>query len=98
MTTPPACRLGGDCELIGREAIFGPRNPGIVQCLKCSTVYEAAGWVPRYCAHCEKFWGESLHDPCLGTLEGVTMACCGHGDLTKAYRMHADGRLEGTMP
>jgi hypothetical protein len=31
------------------------------------------------------------HDPCLGTLEGVTSACCGHGGVVQGYREFSDG-------
>lgn len=84
------CRLGGECDLVSRDHLFG--RPGIAQCRKCSQVYEATGWTHRVCPHCEKPYGESLHDPCLGTLEGVAEACCGHGDPTKAYVSYRDGR------
>jgi hypothetical protein len=31
------------------------------------------------------------HDPCLGRLEGVTSACCGHGGVVEGYRVLEDG-------
>ena len=31
------------------------------------------------------------HDPCLGTLPGVTSACCGHGGVVEGYRVYEDG-------
>ena len=100
------CRLGGLCELYSRDSYLGGyRGLGIAQCKKCSQVYEAQQWVKRVCAHCEKPYGESLHDPCLGELPPdpehgrVTQACCGHGDETQAYRIYADAtRVNGLIP
>ena len=82
---PPACRLGGVCDLRSREAVYGDIAPGVGQCVKCSIVYEATGWRPRTCSHCGLAWGESVHDPCLGTIPDCGGACCGHGDPTKRY-------------
>jgi len=84
-------------ELISREVVLGDHAPGIAQCLRCSQVFEATGWQPRVCAHCGLAYGESLHDPCLGTLEGVMEACCGHGDESRRYVSYADGRREGAV-
>lgn len=84
----PACRLGGDCQLLSRDDIYGwsvATGAGLAQCVKCSTVYEATGWRPRQCQHCGRFYGESTHDPCLGYLDGTTGACCGHGDPARRY-------------
>jgi hypothetical protein len=67
---------------------------GIAQCVDCSQVYEATGWRERVCDHCRLPYGESLHDPCLGTLEGVTEACCGHGDPSRAYMIRG-GEISG---
>jgi hypothetical protein len=36
-------------------------------------------------------------DPCLGRLEGVTQACCGHGGLVNPYVTIAPGNAPGTM-
>ena len=93
MPAAPLCRLGGVCVLAGRDALLGV--PGVAQCRNCSEVYSASAWVPRACEHCGLMYGESLHDPCLGHLDGVVEACCGHGDEAKAYRRYADGRREG---
>ena len=86
------CRAGGECELVSREIVYTEKAPGVAQCLKCSTVYQADNWRPRHCDHCNKDWGESLHDPCLGTIEGANEVCCGHGDPDKAYANFNDGR------
>lgn len=33
------------------------------------------------------------HDPCLGTLDGVSNACCGHGVTEEAYVQFGDGTI-----
>lgn len=82
----PTCRVTGEpCRLRSREAVYGDLAPGVAQCLDCSTVYEASGWKLRLCTHCKRFWGASLHDPCLGTLPNVSGACGGHGDPSQRY-------------
>lgn len=91
----PTCRLGGDCDLVSREQLLG--FPGVAQCTQCSQVYETTGWAPRTCAHCLRPYGESLHDPCLGQIEGAIEACCGHGDPTRAYISFTDGRRTETL-
>lgn len=83
-------------RLVSREIVLGDVAPGVAQCLDCSLVVEATGWRPRVCAHCGLEWGESLHDPCLGTMDGVESACCGHGDETRRFVFYRDGRVEGT--
>jgi len=37
------------------------------------------------CPQCGKLPGPSGHDPCIDGLEGVSFACCGHGDTSQAY-------------
>ncbi len=39
----------------------------------------------RNCALCQIPDTPEGHDPCLGTIPGVTNACCGHGDPVAAY-------------
>ena len=39
----------------------------------------------RPCRRCGKLPTKEGHDACLGTLNGVKNACCGHGDKRKAY-------------
>lgn len=90
----PECRLGGPCQLISREDVYGwtiEGGAGIAQCVRCSTVYEATGWRPRQCSFCGLVWGESTHDPCLGHLDGTTSACCGHGDNDRRYGIPGEG-------
>jgi hypothetical protein len=90
MTCPDGCAMVSRDDLLGRV--------GVAQCQTCSRVWETTGWGPRVCGHCGKAWGESLHDPCLGQLDGVAQACCGHGAEEKAYRIYAGGRVEGNPP
>ncbi len=46
----------------------------------------------RVCPRCHLFPTRSGHDPCLGTLTGVTAACCGHG-VHDGYVRFARGAL-----
>ena len=44
--------------------------------------------VDNKCLHCDKFGiidGDEVYDPCIGKLEGVMNACCGHGHTRHAY-------------
>ena len=87
-TPPPECRLGGPCHLVSRESALGYNDrysAGVAQCVNCSQVYEPVAWQPRACGFCLMPYGESLHDPCLGTIPDVTTACCGHGDESERY-------------
>lgn len=86
----------GGHRLISRDDLL--RSVGVCQCLDCSWVFQAVAFVPRACSHCGLEYGESLHDPCLGTLEDVVEACCGHGDESRRYVTYAEGRREGAAP
>lgn len=90
----PVCRLGGTCDLVSRDYPHSRESKivGVAQCIKCSIVYEATAWRRRQCDHCGKEWGESLHDPCIGTIDGAVEACCGHGRADIAYVSYTDGR------
>ena len=46
---------------------------------------------PRRCARCGEYPTEDGHDSCLGHLEGVKFACCGHSIVGKAYVVLEDG-------
>jgi len=46
--------------------------------LYCDTLDPVEG-VERPCASCGVVADEDAPDPCLGSLPGVTYACCGHG-------------------
>lgn len=50
----------------------------------------------RECGFCGKYDTLEGHDGCLGTLDGVINACCGHGLTRDAYVQLASGpRLAG---
>ena len=44
-----------------------------------------SGYGKDKCGHCGLCRTSEGHDGCIGTLEGVKNACCGHGEVTKAY-------------
>ena len=45
----------------------------------------------RRCSKCGATVGPDRPDACLGTLPGVTEACCGHGKRQQAYIKFASG-------
>ena len=45
----------------------------------------------RPCGHCGKAQTTEGHDGCIGTLDGVMNACCGHGEIKEAYIQYPDG-------
>lgn len=47
----------------------------------------------RACGHCGKSQTIEGHDGCLGTIEGVMNACCGHGVDNLAYIQLLDGNI-----
>ena len=47
-------------------------------------------WYKKPCGHCLKPRTKEGHDGCLGTLEGVRNACCGHGVVNEAYVQFLD--------
>ena len=49
-------------------------------------------WLGRPCGHCHKHSTPEGHDGCLGTLQRVANACCGHGNSPEAYVQFVDGR------
>lgn len=50
----------------------------------------------RDCGHCGKKDTPEGHDGCVGTLDGVMNACCGHGVTDEAYvQLSNDTRLAG---
>lgn len=50
-------------------------------------------WRGRPCGHCGQHATPEGHDACLGTLPGVTNACCGHGNDAEAYVQRPDGNV-----
>jgi len=50
----------------------------------------------RKCGYCNKENTKEGHDPCLGILDGVMNACCGHGIEREAWVQFLDGsRMRG---
>jgi hypothetical protein len=47
----------------------------------------------RPCGYCGKHSTKEGHDACLGTLQGVMNACCGHGIYQEAYVQFLDGSV-----
>lgn len=45
----------------------------------------------RRCPQCGDYPTKEGGDPCIGILEGVSYACCGHGDERYAYVAFKDG-------
>lgn len=53
-------------------------------------------WKLRECGYCKLPNRSDEHDACLGYLDGVANACCGHGNIEQAYVQFDDQtRLEG---
>jgi hypothetical protein len=62
----------------------------------CDSFEPVADNPTRPCGHCGLANTSDGHDGCLGTLPGVTNACCGHGQEPSVYVTLADGaRFEG---
>lgn len=49
-------------------------------------------YIKRPCGHCDLSYTPQGHDGCLGTLENVLNACCGHGDVNEAYVQFTNGK------
>jgi len=49
------------------------------------------GWKGRPCGHCGKHETAEGHDACLGTLPGVSNACCGHGVRSESFISFENG-------
>ena len=43
------------------------------------------------CGFCGRPKTKEGYDACLGTLPGLTNACCGHGNIEEAYVQFSDG-------
>ena len=46
------------------------------------------------CAHCRQMPTVEGYDACLGKLDGVNSACCGHGNPDDMYIMIKEGQDE----
>lgn len=53
----------------------------------------ASTWESRSCGHCGLHNTKEDHDGCLGTLQGVMNACCGHGRIGETYVQFAEERV-----
>lgn len=45
----------------------------------------------RSCGYCNLYQTKEGHDGCLGTLNGIMNACCGHGRSNESYVQFLDG-------
>jgi len=43
------------------------------------------GFGKQFCSHCQSKRTKEGYDACIGKLQGVTNACCGHGETDAAY-------------
>ena len=62
---------------------------GVPQWIYCDTL-KPIDW-DRPCVRCGAVIAKGTPDPCYGQMEGVTGACCGHGDVKKQYINFANG-------
>lgn len=51
------------------------------------------GFGKKICEHCNKQRTPEGHDGCIGTLQNVVNACCGHGETKMAYVQFYDERI-----
>lgn len=47
-------------------------------------------WRERACGECGEMQTKEDYDPCIGKLENVMNACCGHGVVDDAYIQYND--------
>jgi hypothetical protein len=45
------------------------------------------------CSNCGKYKTYEGYDGCLGELDGIANACCGHGRISRAYVQFLDGTV-----
>ena len=50
-------------------------------------------WEKEPCKHCGKYKTYQGHDGCIGELDGLANACCGHGKISSAYVQFWDGTV-----
>jgi hypothetical protein len=72
----------------GHEIEFDERNDTWIYCSDGAPVPEN---LDRKCDHCGIERTKEDHDGCLGTLDGLGNACCGHGVRSDAYVQFLDG-------
>lgn len=71
---------GHEIEWNGNEFVYSDTKESTIKTHKS-----------RSCGHCGKFSTKEGYDDCLGELEGVMNACCGHGQDREAYIQFNDG-------
>lgn len=52
-------------------------------------------WEKEPCKNCKMYKTYEGHDGCIGELDGLMNACCGHGNIEKAYVQFFDGTRIG---
>jgi hypothetical protein len=71
---------GNDIEFINDVWIYSDTKESV-----------ANNYMHKPCGYCRKTYTEEGHDGCLGTLQGLMNACCGHGNIKEAYVQFWDG-------
>jgi len=71
---------GNDIEFINNVWIYSDSQEPV-----------ASNHTHKPCGHCDRAYTEEGHDGCLGTLQGLMNACCGHGNIEEAYVQFWDG-------
>lgn len=67
----------------------------IISCTEDKWIYQdtkqpVSEWKDRPCGHCKLSNTTEGHDGCIGALDGVMNACCGHGESRLAYIQYED--------
>lgn len=71
---------GNDIEFINDMWIYSDTKESV-----------ANNYMHKTCGYCGRTYTEEGHDGCLGTLQGLMNACCGHGNIEEAYVQFWDG-------
>jgi hypothetical protein len=71
---------GNDIEFINNAWVYSDTKETV-----------AVNYKNRPCGNCGKNYTEEGHDGCLGTLQGLMNACCGHGNIDETYVQFWDG-------
>ncbi|MDZ7703158.1 MAG: hypothetical protein U5L04_01580 [Trueperaceae bacterium] len=74
----------------GHAIRYSEERDGFVYCDTGEPVEDR--WESRPCGYCGRDSTPEGHDGCLGTLDGVRNACCGHGETGEAYVQFEDCR------
>lgn len=73
---------GHPIEWNGTEYVFSDTKESTIQT-----------WKNRPCGYCGRHNTPEGHDGCLGTLQEVMNACCGHGSIGECYVQYWDGSV-----